>query len=214
MNQRPSIALIDYGAGNLKSVAKALDRSGLKVEVTSASEKVAKADGVVLPGVGAFADAMGKLRDLRLDESVRRALDSSHPYLGLCLGLQLLFEESSEHGSTRGLEYFRGQVTRFEEIAENSVKRRVPHIGWNLVHFEGNHPMLNNLPDKDYFYFVHSYRAVPDDKEVIVGVSDYQEQFVSAVASETCFAAQFHPEKSQGAGRRLLDAFASWVRES
>ena len=136
MNQRPSIALIDYGAGNLKSVAKALDRSGLKVEVTSASEKVAKADGVVLPGVGAFADAMGKLRDLRLDESVRRALDSSHPYLGLCLGLQLLFEESSEHGSTRGLEYFRGQVTRFEEIAENSVKRRVPLLVGTLFIFK------------------------------------------------------------------------------
>ena len=212
MNQRPCIALIDYGAGNLRSVAKALERSGLSVDVTSAPEKVACADGVVLPGVGAFADAMRKLRSLGLEESVRNALDSPRPYLGLCLGLQLLFEESSEHGTTRGLEYFRGHVARFEETTKDLVDRRVPHIGWNLVKFQGVHPMLQGLPKQDYFYFVHSYRAIPVEQEIVVGVSDYHEDFVAAVASETCFAAQFHPEKSQWAGKRLLDGFAHWVR--
>jgi glutamine amidotransferase len=214
MSKPPRIALVDYGAGNLRSVAKALERSKLEVDITDRPERVASADGVVLPGVGAFADAMQSLATLRLNDCLRAALGDSRPYLGLCLGLQLLFEESDEHGTTRGFEHFPGRVERFSELAENGVRRRVPHIGWNQVHFEGDHPMLASLPTEDHFYFVHSYRAVPEDEKMVVGRADYEGSFAAAVASKSCFAAQFHPEKSQWAGKRMLDAYATWVRGS
>jgi glutamine amidotransferase len=205
------IAVLDYGFGNLRSVAKALERSGLRADVTGDPGTVRAADGVVLPGVGAFADAAASLRAKGLDAAVLAAIDAGKPYLGLCLGLQLLFDEGHEHGVTKGFGVLRGSVERFPERAADGSPLRVPHIGWNAVRFAGTHPMLAGLPAEDHFYFVHSYRAVPADPGGVAGWTDYGGPFAAAVASERIFAVQFHPEKSQAAGKRVLDAFAAWV---
>ncbi len=208
----PQIALVDYGSGNLRSVGKALERCDLRVQVASDAAALARADAVVLPGVGAFADAMASLRAKGLDDALRRVLEGGQCYLGLCLGLQLLFDESDEHGATAGFGVLPGKVARFSETGADGKPRRVPHIGWNRVRFQGDHPMLAGLADDDY-YFVHSYRAVPARSDDVVGEVDYGGAFAAAVAREEIFAVQFHPEKSQGAGHRLLQAFARWVRE-
>jgi glutamine amidotransferase len=211
MAASPRVALVDYGAGNLRSVAKALERSGLAVDVVEDAAAVARADAVVLPGVGAFAAAAANLRAKGLDAAVRRALDAGRPYLGLCLGLQLLFEDSDEHGLTAGLGRLGGHVRRFPE-AWQGQPLRVPHIGWNEVRWQGEHPMTRALPASDVYYFVHAYRAEPGDASVLAGRCDYGGAFAAAVARGNVFAVQFHPEKSQAAGKRLLDAFAGWVR--
>lgn len=214
MPTSPRIAVVDYGAGNLRSVSKALERSGMTAIVTSDATAVRAADGVVLPGVGAFADAIANLKKTGMHDAVREALVSGRPYLGLCLGLQVLFDEGDEHGVTPGLGILPGRVERFESNhADGSDAKRllIPHIGWNTVAFSGDHPMLTGLPSQDTYYFVHSYRAVPSREQDIVGRVDYGGTFAAAVAREGMFAVQFHPEKSQTAGRRLLDAYASWV---
>jgi glutamine amidotransferase len=214
----PTVAVVDYGAGNLRSVAKALVRSGLQPAVTGDPADVARADAVVLPGVGAFADAARILAETGLGDAVRESIAAGRPYLGLCLGLQLLFEESDEHGVSPGFGLLPGRVERFPERAPSDAGRsggaplRVPHIGWNEVRFSGDHPMLEFLPERDYFYFVHSYRAVPAEPKQVVGRSDYGGDFAAAVASGNVFAVQFHPEKSQRAGHLLLDAFRDWLR--
>jgi glutamine amidotransferase len=205
------VALVDYGAGNLRSVAKALERSELEVDVTADAAAVRRADAVVLPGVGAFAAALANLRAKGLDDAVCAGLEAGRPYLGLCLGLQLLFEDSDEHGATEGLGRFRGSVRRFPTEVEGE-RLHVPHIGWNEVRWQGEHPMLGGLPERDIYYFVHAYRALPTEPSVVVGRCDYGGDFAAAVARGNLFAAQFHPEKSQAAGKRLLDAFAAWVR--
>ncbi|MGE4605220.1 MAG: imidazole glycerol phosphate synthase subunit HisH [Myxococcota bacterium] len=216
MPTSPRIAVVDYGAGNLRSVSKALERSGMTAIVTSDAIAVQSADGVVLPGVGAFADAIANLQKTGLHDAVRETLVSRRPYLGLCLGLQVLFDEGDEHGVTPGLGILPGRVERFESTWTDSAGADakpllVPHIGWNTVKFSGDHPMLAGLPPQDTYYFVHSYRAVPSRDADIVGRVDYGGTFAAAVAREGMFAVQFHPEKSQMAGRRLLDAYASWV---
>lgn len=208
----PEIAVVDYGAGNLRSVAKALERSGLKVAVTGDPDLLPRANAVVVPGVGNFADAVDRLRSRGLFEALRAARRAGRPYLGLCLGLQVLFEASDEHGHREGFGWLAGRVERFPERAPDGSPLRVPHIGWNRVRFRGDHPMLAGLPAEDDFYFVHGYRAVPRDPERIAGVAQYGGDFAAAVADEGLFAVQFHPEKSQWAGKRLLDAFAAWVR--
>ncbi len=216
------VALLDYGAGNLRSVAKALERSGLAVDVTSDPAAVRRADAVVLPGVGAFRDAREHLAAKHLDDAVLAAIAAGKPYLGLCLGLQFLFEEAEEHGITAGLGLLRGRVARFPEQVPGAgagppgERLLVPHIGWNEVRWggrgdAGQHPMLAALPARDHYYFVHSYRAVPVEADTVVGWTDYGGPFAAAVARERIFAVQFHPEKSQAAGKRLLDAFARWV---
>lgn len=214
MSPAPQVALVDYGAGNLRSVARALERSGLGVDVTSDPAALRRADGVVLPGVGAFADARASLATKGLDDVVLAGLDAGRPYLGLCLGLQLLFDEADEHGVTPGFGRFAGRVERFPDHAPDGKRLLVPHIGWNEVRWasEGaRHPMLAALPARDHYYFVHSYRAVPTDVGDVVGWTEYGGAFAAAVAKERIFAVQFHPEKSQAAGKRLLDAFAQWV---
>jgi glutamine amidotransferase len=214
MSASPRIAVVDFGAGNLRSVAKALERSGLNPDVTADPAAVSRADGVVLPGVGAFADAVASLAKSGLDDAVRDRLAARRPYLGLCLGLQVLFDEGDEHGVTPGLGILPGRIERFPDQTPDGEQLRVPHIGWNTVKFSGDHPMLSKLPDEDCFYFVHSYRAIPDRASDVVGRADYGGEFAAAVAREGMFAVQFHPEKSQSAGRRLLDAYASWISES
>jgi imidazole glycerol-phosphate synthase subunit HisH len=212
---RPRIALVDYGAGNIRSVAKALERSELEPVVTSDPKVVQEADGVLLPGVGAFRDAVCRLEDVGLADAIRKVTDHGRPYLGLCLGLQILFEEGEEHGTTRGFGVFRGKVTRFpsEVMDESGVRRplRVPHIGWNEVRYVGKHPMIERLPERDVYYFVHSYRPEPTDSETVVGYAEYGGRFAAAVARDNIFAVQFHPEKSQAAGKRLLDAYRQWL---
>jgi len=213
MSAPPRIAVVDFGAGNLRSVAKALERSGLISDITADPAAVRRADGVVLPGVGAFADAVANLSKTGLDDAVRDRLAAGRPYLGLCLGLQVLFDEGDEHGVTPGLGILSGRIERFPDRTPEGDQLRVPHIGWNTVKFSGDHPMLSMLPDEDCFYFVHSYRAIPDRASDVVGSVDYGGEFAAAVAREGLFAVQFHPEKSQSAGHRLLDAFAFWVSE-
>ncbi|MCZ6806876.1 MAG: imidazole glycerol phosphate synthase subunit HisH [Deltaproteobacteria bacterium] len=202
---------MDYGAGNLRSVAKALLRSGLDARVTSDPADVVRADAVVLPGVGAFADAASRLRESGLEDAVKQSIEAGRPYLGLCFGLQLLFDESDEHGVTRGFQMLRGRVERFPKFDTDGSRLRVPHIGWNEVRFSGSHPILERLPERETYYVVHSYRPVPTDDSIVVGRADYGGEFAAAVATPSVFAVQFHPEKSQAAGKRLLDAFGAWV---
>ena len=213
MSSAPQIALVDYGAGNLRSVAKALARSGLRPEVTSDPAVLRRADGVVLPGVGAFAAATASLEKTGLAGAVRDFIDSGGPYLGLCLGLQLLFDEGDEHGITPGFGLIPGRVTRFPERDPLGAPLRVPHIGWNEVRYSGEHPMLARLAPSELYYFVHAYRAVPARERDVVGRVDYGGEFAAAVAVGNMFAVQFHPEKSQAAGKRLLDAYAAWVAQ-
>lgn len=210
----PQVALVDYGAGNLRSVAKALERSGLVVDVTSDPSALRRADAVVLPGVGAFRDARESLAAKGLDDAVLATIAAGRPYLGLCLGLQLLYDEADEHGVTPGFGLLRGRVERFADHERDGKRLLVPHIGWNEVRWDrsqSTHPMLAALPARDHYYFVHSYRPVPRDAATVVGTTDYGGDFAAAVAHEKIFAVQFHPEKSQAAGKRLLDAFAQWV---
>ena len=207
----PRVAVVDYGAGNLRSVTKALERSALRAEVCRDPASLRGMDGIVLPGVGAFADAAGSLRAKGLDQAIMDAIARGRPYLGLCLGLQLLFEESDEHGSNPGFGLLPGRIERFADRDGDGRVLRVPHIGWNTVRFQGSHPMLKGLPDQDCFYFVHSYRAVPRNPAQVVGTTDYGAPFAAAVARDSAFAVQFHPEKSQSSGKRLLDAFADWM---
>jgi len=207
----PRVVVVDYGAGNIRSVAKALLRSGLAPEVSGDPDAVRAADGVVLPGVGAFADALANLRGKGLDEAVVEFIAAGKCYLGLCLGLQVLFDESTEHGTTPGLGLLKGPVVRFSETAADGSRRHVPHIGWNTVRFSGDHPMLASLPEEDTYYFVHSYHAAPQNQADVVGRVDYGGEFAAAVARENLFAVQFHPEKSQTSGRILLDAYARWL---
>lgn len=208
------VAVVDYGAGNLRSVAKAIERSGLDVVVTDDPGTVRAADGVVLPGVGAFRDAVLELRESGLEDAVKEAVEADKPYLGMCFGLQLLFEEGDEHGLTRGFGLLGGRVERFPDKDADGSPLRIPQIGWNEVEWQGSHPMLEHLPPRDHYYFVHSYRPVPSDESIIVGRTDYGGVFASAVATPKLFAVQFHPEKSQHSGKRLLDAYKSWVEVS
>ena len=210
--RRPKIALVDYGAGNLRSVAKALERSDLEPVITGDPAVVRELDGVLLPGVGAFRDAVTALSDAGLVEAIRDVTENrSRPYLGICFGFQLLFDEGEEHGRTPGLGILSGKVSRFPDKDESGEPLVVPHIGWNEVRFSGEHPMIDALPERDNYYFVHSYRPVPEDDRLIVGRANYGGEFAAAVARDNIFAVQFHPEKSQSAGKRLLDAYRAWL---
>jgi len=210
----PRIALVDYGAGNIRSVAKSLERSDLEPVVTSDPAVVRDADGVLLPGVGAFRDAVGALESAGLADAIKEVTTGGRPYLGICFGLQLLFEEGTEHGITPGLGQLGGRVTRFPDKDDDGTPLLVPHIGWNEVTYEGDHPMVEALPARDVYYFVHSYRPEPTDESIIVGRAEYGGSFAAAVAKDNVFAIQFHPEKSQSAGKRLLDAYRAWLDQS
>jgi imidazole glycerol-phosphate synthase subunit HisH len=198
------IAIIDYGMGNLRSVQKGLEKVGSSAIITSDPEQVAAADKVVLPGVGAFEDAISELRRLNLDRPVLDAVHSGKPFLGICLGLQLLFDVSYENGRHKGLGVVRGEVVRFQLPKEFSV----PHMGWNQLTVRKPTPILRGLDEGTYVYFVHSYYVVPEDKSVIAAETDYGGPFCSMIAFDNVFATQFHPEKSQSDGLRILKNFA------
>jgi imidazole glycerol-phosphate synthase subunit HisH len=200
------LAIIDYGMGNLRSVSKALEAAGAsKVRIVSEAKEILKADKIVLPGVGAMAEAISALRKLNLIEPIKESIFRK-PFLGICLGLQLLFTESEEGGRVRGLGIFKGKVRRF------SGRLKVPHMGWNQIKRNTRDArrgaaMWKGIPDNSYFYFCHSYYVVPEDKSIIVSNTDYGKEFVSSISRDNLFACQFHPEKSQAAGLMLLKNF-------
>ncbi len=203
------IAIIDYGMGNLRSVEKGFIKAGVDVRVTNRPEVVEKADGVVLPGVGAFKDCMQGLIKLEVADAVIGAVKKGKPYLGICLGLQVLFSESEEFGKCRGLDIFRGGVVRFK-----NHDLKIPHMGWNELNIKQDNPLFSGIADKSYFYFVHSYYVAPQDSSIIAAVTDYGAEFTSAVCKDNIFAVQFHPEKSQAAGLQLLENFGKIVYEN
>jgi glutamine amidotransferase len=198
------IAIIDYGMGNLRSVQKAFEKVGHQAVVTSDPAQVAAAAKVVLPGVGAFEDAAAELRRLDLVKPVLEAIDSGKPFLGICLGLQLLFDVSYENGRHKGLGVLRGECVRFDLPDEYAV----PHMGWNQLDIRRPAPVLSGVAEGAYVYFVHSYYVVPQDAEVIATETDYGGPFCSMVWRDNIFATQFHPEKSQAEGLKILKNFA------
>ena len=198
------IAIIDYQMGNLRSVQKGFEKVGFAATITSDPRELDAADKVVLPGVGAFGDAMAELRRRDLVEPIRNAVASGKPFLGICLGLQLLFDVGYEGGEHKGLGIFRGKVVRFDL----PPTMKVPHMGWNRVTIKQPSPLLRDVPDGTYFYFVHSYYPVPEDPGLTALEADYGYPFCAAIARGNVFATQFHPEKSQADGLKLLRNFA------
>ena len=198
------LAIVDYGMGNLRSVEKGFARVGHAAVVTNDPHVIASADKVVLPGVGAFRDAIAELKRRDLVRPICDFVRSGRPFLGICLGLQLLFDVSFEDGRYEGLGILRGKVVRFQVPAEY----KVPHMGWNQLRFRHKAPIFTGLADGTHVYFVHSYYALPDDPDVVAAESDYPAPFAAAVWRENVFATQFHPEKSQADGLRILKNFA------
>lgn len=198
------IAIIDYEMGNLRSVQKAFERVGHAAIVTGDPAVLADAEKIVLPGVGAFRDAIAALRQRKLVEPIRAAIDGGKPFLGICLGLQLLFDKSYEDGEYEGLGVVPGEVVRFKLPPEY----KVPHMGWNQVRFRQRPPIFAGVEEGAHFYFVHSYYVAPREEEVIATETDYAQPFCSGIWRDHLFAVQFHPEKSQSAGLRLLQNFA------
>lgn len=203
------IAIIDYGMGNLRSVEKGFFKLGVDAKVTNRPEVIEKADGVVLPGVGAFRECMRELTNLKLIDAVVNSIKKNKPYLGICLGLQVLFSEAEEFGRCRGLDIFKGTVLKFPES-----DLKVPHMGWNEIKKQKDNPLLEGIKDKAYFYFVHSFYVAPEDNTIVLATTDYGIEFTSMVWKDNIFAVQFHPEKSQTTGLRLLENFGKIVNTS
>jgi glutamine amidotransferase len=199
----PRIGLVDYGMGNRRSVEKALERVGARVERTDDHAVLSACDGLVLPGVGAFPEAMRRLRERGLDDLVRERAGAGVPLLGICLGMQLLFDRSAEHEGAEGLGLIGGHVDRLD-----AGGHKLPHIGWNLVTFRRPSGLVSGLGAAAAFYHVHSFVVRPADDEVVVGTGEYGERFASIVARGNVAGAQFHPEKSSRDGLALLGSFA------
>ncbi len=201
------IAIVDYGMGNLRSVEKGFLKVGVEAKVTSSPADIEDAEGLVLPGVGAFRDCMANLKRLDLLDTVSRQIEKGKPYLGICLGLQILFEESEEFGTSKGLGVLRGKVVRFPEQG-----LKIPHMGWNTVRFTKVPPPFEEIGDGSYFYFVHSYYVSPSEKDPVAGMTGYGVEFTSMVWKDNIIATQFHPEKSQTLGLRVLRGFGDFVK--
>jgi glutamine amidotransferase len=199
------IAIIDYGMGNLRSVQKGFERMGHEAMVTSDAKTIQNAGKVVLPGVGAFPDCMRNLDQYGLIDAVRKSISSGKPFLGICLGLQLLFTESEEFGISKGLDIIKGSVIRFKGPVFADLK--IPHMGWNSISIKRRAPALQDVPDNSHVYFVHSFHVVPEDKGVIATTTPYGTEFVSSIWKDNIFAVQFHPEKSQALGLSILKRF-------
>jgi glutamine amidotransferase len=200
----PPILIIDYGMANLRSVQKAFQNFGHEAVISGDPNRVAEAQKIVLPGVGAFRDAIARLRETGLDRPLIEHIRSSKPFLGICLGLELLFTTSYEDGTYQGLDIFPGEVVRFPSVPG----LKVPHMGWNQLRIVRQCPVLSGIKDGDAVYFVHSYHVVPKDPTIIATETDYPTPFASAIHNENVFATQFHPEKSQRVGLAMLRNFA------
>ncbi|UCD28962.1 MAG: imidazole glycerol phosphate synthase subunit HisH [Planctomycetota bacterium] len=204
------IAIVDYGMGNLRSVQKGFEKVGASAEIVTTPEAICRASKVVLPGVGAFRDAIGHLRDKGLIDSVVEAVESGRPFLGICLGLQLLFDVSYEDGEYTGLGIIPGRVVRFDFTNRPAAADlKIPHMGWNRLYWDKRCPLLEGLNSGQHFYFVHSYYVDPVNPEVTCGRCNYGHDFTAMIWQGNCFATQFHPEKSQAAGLTILNNFAA-----
>jgi imidazole glycerol-phosphate synthase subunit HisH len=197
-----SVLIIDYGMGNLRSVEKALESVGCRPAISGDPDEILRADKLILPGVGAFGDAMENLRRSSLDKAISEAVRAGKPLLGICLGLQLLFSESEEFGIHKGLGLLPGKVRKFHVPG-----LQVPHIGWNQIERLQQNPLLAGIPEGSYFYFVNSYYVDPEIPEHILSLTSYGIQFCSIACKDNVWGAQFHPEKSQAMGKRLLRNF-------
>lgn len=215
------IAIIDSGIANLRSVQKGFERVGHEARIVEDPHLLREAAGIVLPGVGAFADGIAKLTSHGFIEPLVRAIQQGKPVLGICLGLHFLFSESEEFGLHKGLNLLAGRVRRFADDMPDpatpgtrlpGTRLKVPHMGWNRVHIVRPAPILAGLPEEPYFYFVHSYYVEPAEPSLTAGVTEYGDRFTSVIWRENLFATQFHPEKSQAAGLQLLRNFASLAR--
>ncbi len=225
MPKKKYIAIVDYGMGNLRSVQKGFEKVGQNVVVTSEPKVILDSDGIVLPGVGAFSDCIKNLKKGSLIDSVIKCIEKGKPYLGICLGLQILFTESEEFGVCKGLDIIKGKVVRFPEKMKEPVPSlpsglslepsilKVPHMGWNRIDIKRRPPVLDGIPDQSYFYFVHSYYVAPEDKDVIATMTDYGVTFTSMIWKDNIIATQFHPEKSQEMGLKILKRFGELVSE-
>ena len=202
------IAIIDYGMGNLRSVQKGFEAVGAKAIVTSDSKKILSARSVVLPGVGAFKACMDNLEKFDLIDTVKKSVQSGKPFLGICLGLQLLFSQAEEFGSVSGLGILKGKVVGFKDAPNSGDPLKIPHMGWNNVEVKPSHPLFDSVPNQSYFYFVHSYYVVPEDKATVATTTNYGIDFVSGIHHENIHAFQFHPEKSQQLGLTVLRNFS------
>lgn len=207
MTERPiNVAVIDYDAGNILSVTRALEKVGARVDLTPDPDRVLAADAVVLPGVGAFGDCMRKLEERGMDAACRETYRSGKPFLGVCVALQVFFERSEESPGAEGLGIFPGTVVRFKTDG-----LKVPHMGWNKLSLRREHPVLEGL-DGESFYFVHSYYPEPEEPADIIGTCEYGVEFCAAAGRENLAAVQFHPEKSSRAGLKLYENFLRWAR--
>jgi glutamine amidotransferase len=207
------IAIVDYGMGNIRSVEKGFLKVGANVRITADPKVIADAKGIVLPGVGAFKDCMANLDKLSLIDVILGEINKGKPFLGICLGLQLLFTESEEFGACRGLDLFHGKVTRFnfDPSGTDSEQLKIPHMGWNTAKVERRPPIFAEISDNSYFYFVHSFYVVPEDKGIVATTTEYGIDFCSMIWKDNIFATQFHPEKSQETGLKILKGFNSFV---
>ncbi|HWJ03768.1 MAG TPA: imidazole glycerol phosphate synthase subunit HisH [Verrucomicrobiae bacterium] len=201
------IAIIDYGRGNLRSVQKGMERFGYPVTIADSPEQLDEADGIILPGVGAFADAMRQLRELGFVEPILRNIQAGKPFLGICLGMQVLFAQGEEHGIHQGLGVFPGIVMRFP------AGLKVPHMGWNQLDIKADTPLLAGVPQKSACYFVHSYFAATPQPELVLATSDYGVEFPAIVGRDKVFGVQFHPEKSSDLGLAILNNFGGMVEK-
>jgi len=195
------LVIVDYGAGNLHSVAKAVDAQGVKPMITTSARYLDEADALIVPGVGAAEDTMSNLRRCGLVEPIKEYINSGRPFLGVCMGQQALFESSEENGFQECLGVLPGRIVRLPD------NQKVPHMGWNQVSIVQQHPIFEGIEDHSYFYFVHSYVPQPDDPSIIVGETDYGVKFASVVARDNVVATQFHPEKSGETGLRMYANF-------
>ncbi|MFC1479205.1 imidazole glycerol phosphate synthase subunit HisH [Planctomycetota bacterium] len=200
------IAVIDFGMGNLQSVTKGLENAGADIELLTSPASLKDADGIVLPGVGAFEAGMNNLRKLGFLDTIHESIDNEIPFLGICLGMQLLFTESEEHGTHKGIDIIPGRVIRFTD-----TDLKIPHMGWNQVDFVKPSSLCEGIKESPYYYFVHSFYCVPDNEDHILGRTEYGVPFCSAVEKDNVFGTQFHPEKSQAVGLNILQNFVKYV---
>jgi glutamine amidotransferase len=209
-----SISIIDYGMGNLRSVQKGFEKKELEAKIIHTPREVLDAKALVLPGVGAFRNCLKNLDSLKLITPILKSIETGKPFMGICLGLQILFSESEEFGKTPGLDVIKGKVTRFttekpDIESENSLTHlKIPHMGWNTIKIRKANPYLQNIQDSSFLYFVHSYYVVPKQTDIVTTTTNYGVEFVSSIWKDNIFACQFHPEKSQSVGLQILKNFA------
>ena len=197
------IAIIDYDAGNIKSVEKALQKLGADVVITKDAQEILQADKVILPGVGAFGDAMANLKKFGLDKVIYEVVENGTPFLGICLGLQLLFERSDETPGVAGLGILKGEILRIPDKED----LKIPHMGWNSLHLQNQGRLFQGLSEQSYVYFVHSYYLKAEDEQIVKATTDYSVNIHASVERDNVFACQFHPEKSSDVGLQILKNF-------